>query len=344
LLGLMLAGKPIAEFLAFPPHPRVVPHTAFSWRAFALYALPVVAAIALYGYALASARFVMARPTRAWFPWWGWLGLVLVAVSWFFAWRGHLVAPEWRRQVFTPLWLGAILVLNGLAWRESGRSLLTHRSGWFFALFPVSAGFWWLFEYLNGFAGNWHYVGLETRGGWDYFLQATLPFSTVLPAVASAWHWLRVFPRLETIGLPPIAGSAALAWFALAFGIAALLGIGLQPDALFSMLWLAPLMLLAGLQRLLAGASFFAPLAQGDWRPLLQPALAALVCGLFWELWNWDSLAKWTYSVPYVQRFEIFEMPLLGYAGYLPFGLECALVMDLVARALGRPNPLGGSD
>jgi len=65
---------------------------------------------------------------------------------------------------------------------------------------------------------------------------------------------------------------------------------------------------------------------------------------VFWELWNWGSLAKWTYSVPYVQRFQLFEMPLLGYAGYLPFGLECALVMDLVARVLGRANPLLGPD
>jgi hypothetical protein len=35
-----------------------------------------------------------------------------------------------------------------------------------------------------------------------------------------------------------------------------------------------------------------------------------------------------------VQRFSIFEMPLLGYAGYIPFGIECALVMDLVARLI----------
>jgi hypothetical protein len=33
-----------------------------------------------------------------------------------------------------------------------------------------------------------------------------------------------------------------------------------------------------------------------------------------------------------VQHFHVFEMPLLGYAGYLPFGLECALAADLVAR------------
>jgi hypothetical protein len=37
-----------------------------------------------------------------------------------------------------------------------------------------------------------------------------------------------------------------------------------------------------------------------------------------------------------VQRFHLFEMPLLGYAGYLPFGIECALVMDLAARFVER--------
>jgi hypothetical protein len=28
----------------------------------------------------------------------------------------------------------------------------------------------------------------------------------------------------------------------------------------------------------------------------------------------------------------LFEMPLLGYARYLPFGVSCALVMDVAAR------------
>jgi hypothetical protein len=31
-----------------------------------------------------------------------------------------------------------------------------------------------------------------------------------------------------------------------------------------------------------------------------------------------------------VDRFPVFEMPLLGYAGYLPFGLEIALIGDEV--------------
>jgi hypothetical protein len=344
IAGLMAAGQPVDAFLDFPTRTRAVVHAPFSWVAFALYALPVAAAIALYGYALATTRFIMGWPKRGWFPWWGWLGVLLAAVSWYFAWRGVAIAPEWRRHVFAPLWLGYILVMNGLAWRKLGRSLLTDRTGWFLTLFPVSAAFWWLFEHLNAFVDNWHYSGAAMNDDWQYFIQATLPFSTVLPAVASTWCWLRSFPRLETIGLPRLAGDRALAWTGLALGLLTLWALGIQPEPLFSALWLAPLALLAGLQRLIVGESFFAPLARGDWRPLLQPALAALICGLFWELWNWGSLAKWTYSVPYVQRFRIFEMPLLGYAGYLPFGLECALVIDLVARVLGRSNPLLGSD
>jgi hypothetical protein len=127
-------------------------------------------------------------------------------------------------------------------------------------------------------------------------------------------------------------GAASVA---LAAGAAALAAIGHAPEALFAMLWLAPPLMLFGLARLVVGESLLDSLAAGDWRPLLQPALAALACGFFWELWNWGSLAKWHYSIPYVQVLHVFEMPLLGYAGYLPFGVACALTVDLLSRALG---------
>ena len=64
--------------------------------------------------------------------------------------------------------------------------------------------------------------------------------------------------------------------------------------------------------------------------------LAGLVCGFFWELWNICSLAKWIYSVPFVDRFHVFEMPLLGYAGYLPFGIECAAAAAWMGNIFSR--------
>ena len=83
-------------------------------------------------------------------------------------------------------------------------------------------------------------------------------------------------------------------------------------------------------QAILKEKTIFFTLRQGDWRPVVIPALAALVCGFFWEFWNSRSAAHWVYSVPYVHRFLIFEMPLLGYVGYLPFGLECVAIVDLL--------------
>lgn len=331
LAGLALAGRPLAGFLHFPPRTEAIAQPPFAWGVFLLFCVPAYFALALYCAALERGEPAPRAPNAARFPWWGFLGVALIALGWALAWSSA-IPPAWRGHTFTLLWLGYILAVNGLLWRRTGSSLLTHRTRWFAALFLVSAGFWWLFEYLDQFVRNWYYGGVEAESDWDYFLRATLPFATVLPAVASTWAWLRQQPRIEAMELPGVRGYPSLAWIALATGTLALAAIGLFPGVLFPLLWVAPLLVLAGLQQLLVGETIFSALARGDWRPVLQPALAALVCGWFWELWNWGSAAKWHYAIPYVEGFRVFEMPILGYAGYLPFGIECAMVMDLVAR------------
>lgn len=336
LLGVLAAGQPVGSYLAFPPRTGAVAHAPFQWGAFLLLTVPVLGAAALYvaAFVRASPQPSMARAAR--FPWWGWLGLALIACGWILAWTDGLVPVGWRRHTFTPLWLGYAVTVNALVFRGTGRSPLTHRTPWFLALFPVSAVFWWLFEYLNQFANNWYYTGTYAASDRDYFLQATLPFSTVLPAVASTLAWLRQFARVEALALPPVPAGAMLAWLALATGTAILAAMSVSPELFYAALWIGPPLVFCSLQRIFVGESLLSPLARGDWRPLLQPALAALVCGFFWELWNSGSLAQWHYSIPYAQRFHLFEMPLLGYAGYLPFGVMCALALDLVGRIVER--------
>ena len=57
-------------------------------------------------------------------------------------------------------------------------------------------------------------------------------------------------------------------------------------------------------------------------------------------MWNYVSLAKWAYSIFCVDRFKLFEMPLPGYAGYLPFGLECLLTLEMaVPGGIEAPHP-----
>jgi hypothetical protein len=111
-----------------------------------------------------------------------------------------------------------------------------------------------------------------------------------------------------------------------------LLAIGIFPDFLFPLLWLSPLFILTSIQRLAGRETILAQLSRGDWSRIFLLALSALICGLFWEMWNYFSYAKWLYSIPFVQKFHVFEMPILGYAGYLPFGLECAVVAECFAK------------
>jgi hypothetical protein len=107
---------------------------------------------------------------------------------------------------------------------------------------------------------------------------------------------------------------------------AGLIGIGTWPQALFPIVWVAPLLLITALQILSGKETIFSRLTEGDATSLWLAAVAALVCGWWWEMWNSKSLAHWEYAIPSVHRFQFFEMPLLGYAGYLPFGLECLAV------------------
>jgi hypothetical protein len=49
--------------------------------------------------------------------------------------------------------------------------------------------------------------------------------------------------------------------------------------------------------------------------------IGTLFTGFWWEFWNFYSMPKWIYTIPYVDFWRIFEMPLLGYGGYPFFGL-----------------------
>jgi hypothetical protein len=250
------------------------------------------------------------------------------------AWKEGLVPQDLRRHTFSLLWLGYIAAMNALVVRRGGEAPLLARTRWFLTLFPASAVLWWLFEYLNQFTANWHYAGIAAKTDLAYFAQATLPFATVLPALASTEAWLRTFPRLDALTLFPVHGDRALRVAAFLAGAITLVALPLLPQYLFPMLWVAPAVVLGALH-----PAYFAPLGRGDWRCILLPAAAALICGFFWELWNWGSLARWHYSIAFVQRFQLFEMPLLGYGGYLPFGVACALVMDALAQRSASPRP-----
>ena len=319
-------------FFEFPPQTRYVQHAPFSIPVFGLFTF-------LFLFSL----FVIARPR--WFgfkavskpdppvarhrlmPVRGWIGLVLIAICWTLAWGRFDGVPPWIfENTFFPLWLGYILLMDGFTLLRSGDSLLSRDPVRFVMLFPASAIAWWYFEFVNRFVQNWRYAGVADYSAPHYIIMATISFSTVFPAIFVTHEWLSTFRWFQTAyrngpRWPSVGRSVQMAW--LTTGILALIAVARWPVPLFFLVWLAPLAVLAPGLAMAGVVTPFKDLQRGDYSRLFTLAVAALICGFFWELWNLHSLPKWGYAIPYVQALHLFEMPLPGYAGYLPFGPIC---------------------
>jgi len=343
ILGIGLAGLPVSRYLEFPPLTQFVRHRPFSWIVFFVY-LVIIAGLIL-PFLLRATSFIGAETkadtTKGRFPLWGWIGIICGLGFWSLAWTRFSWFSLFQAHTFTPLWISFIVTVNALCFWRKGRSLMTHNSRYFLCLFPTSAAFWWFFEYLNRFVQNWHYTGIKFSPI-SYGIYACISFSTVLPAVLSvrelvgdlSWiqkgfsKWVVFRPiNNKLVGLGGlIAGGLSLAL------------IGIYPNLLFPLLWVAPLVVLVSVQILTSQRHVLSGLARGDWTIPVSAALAAAICGWFWEMWNYLSLARWEYVIPFVDRFYVFEMPILGYAGYFPFGIECIAVGELLRQLLMRDS------
>ena len=350
-LGFMISGQPLAPLLEFPPSTSTVAHAPFSWIVFGLFSLVEVGLIAsllflLFGSSSTSTK-PLSAPPRTRLPWWGWVSLGSLFLFWLLAWTRFEWFADFQGLTFTPLWISFIIVLNALSYQRTGQCLLLNHPRFFISLFLWSALFWWYFEYLNRFVQNWRYVGLEPMTATYYGVHSTLAFSTVLPAVFSTCHFLQTFSFLSnrTFQRPlNISRPTNYAWILLFFSSTCLVGLAIWPNYLFSFLWIGPLLFMLGIQMRWGKSTIVSALREGHWQALTIPVCAALLCGFFWELWNFYSAAKWVYSIPFVDRFPLFEMPILGYAGYVPFGLECVVAVDFFSRGRQRLDFMGWSN
>jgi hypothetical protein len=255
-------------------------------------------------------------------PWYAYAGLALNLAAWYSSWAR--VGP-WRYTFFA-IWLGFILLLDGLNVVRSGTSPLA-RSRWrFVAMFACSSLFWWAFEGLNVPVQNWNYALDQYYSPLAYFLIASLDFSTVLPAVMEIAELVTSLPALRprlpvTATGPRLSRRAALALFALGVLLFALPFA--FPQYAFGLIWLCLIFLLDPINNYFGRKSAFAHLLAGDWRFIVALPLSGLICGFFWEMWNWKASPSWWYYVPFINNGpHLFEMPLPGYLGYLPFAVE----------------------
>ena len=205
----------------------------------------------------------------------------------------------------------------------------------FIALFLVSIPIWWIFEIANVRLQNWHYILPHEYSWLQYRLEASLAFSTVAPAIfvtaellrstaiARPVRWIRIVPsrgQLSMIGaVGAILFGATMMW----------------PEVLFPLVWISLFLAVDSVVGLIGGRSIGGAVAHGNWGGVLALFAGTLICGFFWEFWNFWSMPKWTYQIAYADWLRLFEMPALGYGGYLPFGLEVFAFVSLADRLLG---------
>jgi hypothetical protein len=257
--------------------------------------------------------------SRLW-PARGWLGLVLVAVCWPLNWT----LPGLRTAcLFFPLWLGYILTVDALVQRRTSYSLWSHSRKNFVLLFVISAPVWWLFELINLRTANWEYLGRDLFSSLEFDLLSTLSFSTVIPAVFETAELMRSFSWIERFAAGPrVPATRAVFVGLLVIGLTMLALMLFLPTIFYPFAWTSLVLIFEPINCWTGRPYFLKELRKGDWRTVISLSLGALVCGLFWEMWNYYAFPKWIYHVPVLGFWLVFEMPLLGYGGYVPFALE----------------------
>ena len=248
------------------------------------------------------------------------VGLVLMAVCWPLNW----ILPGIRTAyLFFPLWLGYILTIDALVQMRTGSSIWMRSRRDFVLLFLISAPVWWLFEVINVRTANWEYVGRELFSTLQFNLLSTISFSTVIPAVFETAELMRSFTWMKWFASWPRIPGTRVAFIALfGLGLAMLAALLIWPKIFYPFVWMSLVLIFEPINYWTGRPYFLKELREGDWRTMISLSLGALVCGLFWEMWNYYSFPKWVYHVPVLGFWRVFEMPLLGYGGYIPFALE----------------------
>jgi hypothetical protein len=263
------------------------------------------------------------------YPLHGWLGLFLVILFWYLNWNIDGLRTHW---MFFPLWLGFILAVDGLVFKRKGTSLMIRNIKGFILLFVFSVPFWWLFELFNEVLQNWHYEGREYFSDTEYALYASLNFSTVLPAVfesaelVSTFKWRDFRPRRKT-GQPLPLIFFISGWIMLFMLL-------IWPEIFFPLVWISVYFIVEPVNYRMGYKTLFNQTEKGNWRPVWNLWIGVLVCGFFWEMWNYYAYPKWTYELSYLNEPKIFEMPVAGYLGYLPFSLELYALYNFLTGIL----------
>jgi hypothetical protein len=278
----------------------------------------------------------------------GILGVLLLAASEFFLFKKVEPFYSW---FYCFAWWSYILIVDAVIFRIKGNSLIRSRGKEFLLMIPWSVFVWVVFEAANFSLKNWYYVNLP-HSPVERWLGYAVAFGTVLPGLFETTELLETLgllkkftlsgdfpPPHERRGLAPSNGSTCrpitrsrglLAGLVL-LGASCLSSSALMPEYFFPLIWIGFILLLEPFNYWSGGRSLLRDLEEGTPRKIYLLLIAGLICGILWEFWNYWSPSKWIYTVPFFDRTKGFEMPFLGFLGFLPFAVEAYVMYNFVS-------------
>ncbi len=261
------------------------------------------------------------------------IALLVLIISEILLFTGNSFIGKW---FYCFAWWPYIFFVDWLVKRKTGNSLIFDRTKEFLILIPWSTFIWLIFEWFNLWLKNWHYINIipSTPERWfGYFIS----YGTVLPGLFETYELLMAYGLFRHAKIRPIQAKKAYPWFVL-LGILFLILPVAYPKYFFPLVWGSFIFLLEPINHALGAPSLLREWEEGSFRKFYLLLLAGLICGLLWEFWNFWATSKWIYTVPFVGRVKLFEMPVLGFLGFPPFSVECYVMMNFINLFRGGRN------
>jgi len=232
-----------------------------------------------------------------------------------------LKVPFIKSWFYSFAWWSLILILDSLNFRRTKRSPLSDSPRDFLFAAFISVFVWLIFELFNLRLKNWSYHGLP-HSVWERWLGFFIAFATVIPAMREIALFIQSFFKEKKIYLFKIRVSSSFLKICIFLGgLSVFLALS-WPRIFFPLVWLCFIFFFEPLNYWLKNRTFLSDIEEGEWKNILSWIIAGFVAGFFWEFWNYWAGSRWEYSLPYLNQWRVFQMPVLGYTGFLPFALE----------------------
>ena len=233
-----------------------------------------------------------------------------------------------KRWFFIIAWWSFILIIDGINFQRTKSSLLSKSAKDFLFVAYVSVFIWLIFELFNLRLKNWSYHDLPSslpERWFGYFLA----FASVLPAMKELSLFFGSILKKKFV-LFRIRVTHPLLKFLFLTGTASIVLALIWPRIFFPLTWLCFIFLLEPVNILMKNETFLKDVEKREWSRFWSWVLTGLAAGFLWEFWNFWAESHWEYSLPYLNFWRVFQMPVFGYTGFLPFALEVFALYELL--------------